>query len=244
MSDIISSNSNNILIGSLSLPVRFSLHYTLLPPLSISPTLSVFRLVRLASLLLCIHEMAKKNISCKIRGNHKLSLSRARTTCMHARHRTQTHNMENYTEFRQLEIFAQKTSRTHHRSCRGSEEVGRGRARSQSTYYQDVFRADGGAVCLSFVDNCQLARDSNFSLRLAILLFLIALRSGSRRKLSSLAIYTEDDTAIDMSDLAPAAVSDVSDSSDKINVSKERAPINTALSHDDLLFPFGFILFL
>lgn len=49
--------------------------------------------------------------------------------------------------------------------------------------------------------------------------FLFFLSSGSRRKLSSLAIYAEEDTSIDMSGLTSA--SDVNDSSDKskINVS-------------------------
>lgn len=43
--------------------------------------------------------------------------------------------------------------------------------------------------------------------------------TGSRRKLSSLAIYTEEDSSIDMSGLTPAAdANDASDNS-KINVS-------------------------
>lgn len=48
--------------------------------------------------------------------------------------------------------------------------------------------------------------------------------SGSRRKLSTLAIYTEEDSSIDMSGLASAA--DVNDSSDKskINVSYLSSP--------------------
>jgi hypothetical protein len=51
--------------------------------------------------------------------------------------------------------------------------------------------------------------------------FVLSVYSGSRRKLSSLAIYTEEDSKFDMSDLTPV-VSDVNDSSDKMetNVSK------------------------
>lgn len=50
---------------------------------------------------------------------------------------------------------------------------------------------------------------------------LIYNNSGSRRKLSTLAIYTEEDSKIDMSDLETAAA-DTNDLSDKeINVSKK-----------------------
>lgn len=49
--------------------------------------------------------------------------------------------------------------------------------------------------------------------------FLFFVHSGSRRKLSTLAIYTEEDSSIDMSGLAtPTDANDKSDKS-KINVS-------------------------
>ncbi|CAH1729873.1 unnamed protein product [Chironomus riparius] len=59
---------------------------------------------------------------------------------------------------------------------------------------------------------------------------------GSRRKLSSLAIYTEDDSKIDMSDLTPV-VSDVNDSSDKMetnsdNHSDKNQPNDTKATDD------------
>jgi hypothetical protein len=43
--------------------------------------------------------------------------------------------------------------------------------------------------------------------------------SGSRRKLSSLAIYTEEDSTIDMSDLTPVDEKDASDKQKNNNVS-------------------------
>ncbi|XP_070490640.1 LIM domain only protein 7 isoform X6 [Chironomus tepperi] len=59
---------------------------------------------------------------------------------------------------------------------------------------------------------------------------------GSRRKLSSLAIYTEDDSKFDMSDLTPV-VSDVNDSSDKMetnsdNHSDKNQPNDTKATDD------------
>lgn len=62
------------------------------------------------------------------------------------------------------------------------------------------------------------------------LLSVFAFHSGSRRKLSSLAIYTEEDSKFDMSDLTPV-VSDVNDSSDnktKTNVSKRKKTFSSS----------------